>query len=66
MHRPEVKAKITAACGGANHYRAVGVTTPSGFFVTAKAAAIALGIPRTTVEWRARYNKSGFSQGQTA
>lgn len=63
MHRPEVKAKMGAAIGGANHYKAIGVTTPKGFYPTAKAAAIALGIKRPTVEWRARHNKFGFSYG---
>ena len=63
MHRPEVKAKISAATGGANHYRAMGVTTPQGFFPTAKAAAEALKIKQPTVEWRARHNKFGFSYG---
>ena len=63
MHRPEVKVKISAAIGGANHYAALGVTTPTGFFPTAKAAAEALGMKRSTVEWRARHNKFGFSYG---
>jgi len=63
MHRLEVKAKMSAAIGGANHYKAIGVTTPQGFFPTAKAAAEALGIKRPTVEWRARHNKFGFSYG---
>lgn len=61
MHRPEVKAKISAAIGGANHYKQRGVNTPYGYFVTAKAASEALGIPKPTIEWRARYNKFGFS-----
>ncbi len=63
MHRPEVKAKISAAIGGANHYKAIGVTTPQGYYPTAKAAAEALNIKRPTVEWRARNNKFGFSYG---
>jgi hypothetical protein len=63
MHRPEVKAKMSAAIGGANHYNAIGVTTPQGFFPTAKAAAAALGMKKPTVEWRARHNKFGFSYG---
>ena len=63
MHRPEVKAKISAATGGANHYKAIGVTTPQGFFPTAKAAAEATGIKKPTIEWRARHNKFGFSYG---
>ena len=63
MHRLEVKAKISAATGGANHYRAIGVTTPQGFFSTAKTAAEATGIKQPTVEWRARHSKFGFSYG---
>jgi hypothetical protein len=63
MHRPEVKAKLSAAIGGANHYRAMGVTTPQGFFPTAKAAAEAIGVKQPTVEWRARHKKFGFSYG---
>lgn len=61
MHRPEVKAKFSAATGGANHYKARGVLTPKGFFPTAKLAAEALGIKKPTVEWRAKNNKFGFS-----
>jgi hypothetical protein len=61
MHRPEVKAKMKIAIGGANHYKQRGVNTPQGYFVTAKLASEALGIPKPTVEWRARYNKFGFS-----
>jgi hypothetical protein len=63
MHRPAVKAKMSAAIGGANHYKAMGVTTPEGFFPTAKAAAEATGIKRPTIEWRARHKKFGFSYG---
>jgi hypothetical protein len=63
MHRPEVKAKMSAAIGGANHYKAMGVTTPQGFFPTAKAAAEATGVKQPTVEWRARHKKFGFSYG---
>lgn len=63
MHRPEVKAKMKELIGGANHYKAIGVTTPQGFFPTAKAAAEALGIKKPTVEWRAKHNKFGFSYG---
>jgi hypothetical protein len=66
MHRPEVKAKISAKIGGANHYKQRGVNTPQGYFVTAKAASEALGIPKPTVEWRARYNKFGFSLPELA
>lgn len=61
MHRPEVKAKISAATGGAKHYKARGVFTPEGFFPTARLAAEALGMKKPTVEWRARNNKFGFS-----
>lgn len=62
MHRPEVKRKMSAAIGGVKHYRQRGVITPHGYFVTTKAASEALGIPKPTVEWRARNNKFGFSQ----
>lgn len=61
MHRPEVKKKLSAAIGGVNHYKQRGVNTPQGYFVTSKAASEALGIPKPTVEWRARNNKFGFS-----
>ena len=61
MHRPEVKAKFSEATSGSNHYKAVGVTTPQGFFPTAKAAAQTLGIKLPTIEWRARNKKFGFS-----
>jgi len=61
MHRPEVKAKMSAKTGGENHYKQRGVNTPQGYFVTAKAASEALGIPKPTIEWRAKYNKFGFS-----
>jgi len=61
MHRPEVKAKMSAAIRGENHYKQRGVNTPMGYFITAKAAAQALGIPKPTVEWRARHSKCGFS-----
>ena len=63
MHRPEVKIKMSLVIGGANHYNAIGVTTPDGFYPTAKAAAGALGIKKSTVEWRAKHNKFGFSYG---
>ena len=63
MHRPEVKAKVIVAISGENHYAAIGVTTPHGFFPTAKAAAEALEMKKTTVEWRARHQKFGFSYG---
>lgn len=66
MHRPEVKAAMTAAIGGAKHYNQRGVITPRGYFVTAKEAATALGMSKSTVEWRARHNKFGFSRPDTA
>ena len=61
MHRPEVKAKMSAAISGANHYKQRGINTPQGYCVTSKAASEALGIPKPTIEWRARNNKFGFS-----
>lgn len=63
MHRPEAKAKLSAAIGGEKHYKAIGVTTPDGFFATAKLAASFLGIKKSTVEWRAKNHKFGFSYG---
>lgn len=63
MHKLEVKVKFIAATGGANHYKSIGVTTPQGFFPTAKAAAEAMGIKRSTIEWRSRHQKFGFSYG---
>jgi hypothetical protein len=66
MHRHEVKAKMSALIGGANHYKARGVMTPIGFFCTAKEAAKAMGISKSTIEWRARRNKLGFSYGAKA
>jgi hypothetical protein len=66
MHRPEVKAAMSAAIGGVKHYAQRGVVTPNGYFVTAKEAAAALGIPKSTVEWRAKHNKLGFSRPDPA
>jgi hypothetical protein len=63
MHLAEAKAKKIALTSGANHYKAMGVTTPQGFFPTAKAAAEATGIKRSTIEWRSRHQKFGFSYG---
>jgi len=63
MHRPEVKAKFSASISGGKHYNAIGVTTPEGFFATAKLAANALGIKKSTIEWRAKNQKFGFSYG---
>lgn len=64
MHRPEAKAKIAEATGGTKHYRSKGgVTTPLGFFESTTQAAVVLGIPAPTVQWRCRNNKSGFSYG---
>lgn len=64
MHRPEVKAKLSIAISGANHYKAIGVNTPSGYFDTAKQASQALGIKKSTIEWRSRHKKFGFSYGK--
>ena len=61
MHRQEVKDKISEATRGGKHYKAIGVITPIGEFDTAREASEALGIPASTVEWRSRHNKSGFS-----
>lgn len=61
MHRPEVKAKISEAIGGANHYKAKAVVSPFGKFGSATEAAKELGIPAVTIQWRCRYNKAGWS-----
>lgn len=62
MHRPEVKAKFSSATSGKNHYAQRGVITPQGYFDTAKEAAVALGIPQSTIEWRAKHKKFNFSR----
>jgi len=61
MHRPDVKKKISDAISGEKHYNARGVVTPNGKFATAKEAAIALGMKKPTVEWRAKHKKFGFA-----
>ena len=61
MHRPEVKAKVSAATGGAKHYRAKVTMTPFGFFKTATEAAEKLGIPKPTVNWRCKRNVDGWA-----
>lgn len=66
MHRPEVKAAMSAAIGGAKHYKQRGVVTPQGYFVTAKEAAAALGMSKSTVEWRAKHKKLGFARPDLA
>lgn len=64
MHRQDVKVKMSLAIGGANHYKAIGVTTPNGYFDTAKQASEALGIKKSTIEWRSKHKKFGFSYGK--
>ena len=61
MHRPEVKAKISAAVGGSNNYRAKTVISPFGVFGSTTEASKELNIPAVTIQWRCRYNKSGWS-----
>lgn len=61
MHRPEVKAKISAAISGGKHYAAKMVATPHGIWTSAGEAAACIGIPRPTVEWRCKHNKFGFA-----
>ena len=61
MHRPEVKQKLSDAISGGNHYRAKAVTAPYGFWNSVTEASAATGIPNSTIEWRCKYNKSGFS-----
>lgn len=61
MHRPEVKAKMSVAVGGSNHYRAKTVVSPFGVFGSTTEASKELNIPAVTIQWRCRYNKSGWS-----
>lgn len=61
MHRPEVKAKISAATSGGKHYAAKMVATPHGIWTSAVEAARCIGIPKPTVEWRCRNNHLGFA-----
>lgn len=61
MHRPEVKAKMSAAISGGKHYAAKMVATPHGIWSSAVEAAKCIGIPRPTVEWRCKHNKLGFA-----
>ena len=61
MHRPEVKAKMSAAVGGSNNYRAKTVISPFGVFGSTTEASKELNIPAVTIQWRCRYNKSGWS-----
>lgn len=61
MHRPEVKAKISAATKGGKHYKAKMVATPHGIWDSATEAAKCIGIPVPTVNWRCKHNKLGFA-----
>ena len=61
MHKLEVKIKISQAISGKNHYNHKGVSTPFGYFVTTKVAADSLCMKKSTVEWRCRNKKLGFS-----
>jgi hypothetical protein len=61
MHRPEVKAKISALTSGSKHYKARMVNTPSGIWGSATECAKALNMPKPTVEWRCKNQKSGFA-----
>ena len=61
MHRPEVKAKMSAATSGSNHYAAKMVGTPHGIWGSATECARALSIPVPTVNWRCKHNKLGFA-----
>jgi hypothetical protein len=61
MHRPEVKAKISEKISGSKHYAARMVQTPQGIWGSAVECAKALNMPRPTVEWRCKNQKSGFA-----
>jgi hypothetical protein len=60
MHRPEVKAKISAAIGGGKHYKAREIITPLGRFDSGVTAAKELGILKPTVYWRCKNNWNGW------
>lgn len=64
MHRPEVKAKMSAAIGGGKHYRAKRVITPMGEFESGTTAAKELGIPKPTVHWRCSHSWNGWSYAE--
>jgi hypothetical protein len=61
MHRPDVKAKISEKISGSKHYAARMVQTPQGIWGSAVECAKALNMPRPTVEWRCKNQKSGFA-----
>ncbi len=61
MHRPEVKAKLSAAISGGKHYAARMVGTPHGIWESATECAKAIGTPIPTVNWRCKNNKLGFA-----
>lgn len=61
MHRPEVKAKMSAAISGGRHYAAKMVATPHGIWTSAVEASKSLGIPEPTVNWRCKNNYLGFT-----
>lgn len=65
MHRPEVKAKMSAAIGGGRHYRAKRVISPYGEFPSGTVAAKLLGIPKPTVHWRCKHEILGWSYAAT-
>jgi hypothetical protein len=61
MHRPQVKAKLSASISGSKHYSARMVGTPHGIWGSAVECAKALCIPEPTVNWRCRNQKLGFA-----
>jgi hypothetical protein len=61
MHRPEVKAKLSASISGSKHYSARMVGTPHGIWGSAVECAKALRMPEPTVNWRCRNQKLGFA-----
>lgn len=61
MHRPEVKAKLSAAISGGKHYAAKMVGTPHGIWDSATECAKSLQMPIPTVNWRCQHNKLGFA-----
>lgn len=61
MHRPEVKAKVSAATKGSKHYRSKTVVSPFGIFGSTYEASEELDVPAATIQWRCSRNKNGWS-----
>lgn len=65
MHRKDVKEKMSVAVGGSNNYRAKKVISPFGEFGSTTDASSYLGISPSTIQWRCRNKKNGWSYADT-